>query len=73
VTRARPRPVAEVLADRQADPCEHGGLPGRCPSCRTAPEPAAPRPRRRRRPKPKPPSAPPVQLTLDDADHQDPQ
>lgn len=68
MTRTRPRPVAEVLADRHADPCAHGGLPGRCPMCRTtAPDPSAPRPRRRRRRKPKPPP-PPVQLALGDAD-----
>ncbi len=71
-TRARrypqPRPAAEVLAETRAEPCSHGGLPGRCPMCRATapvpPGPAAPRPRRRRR-KPKPP---PVQLTLADAE-----
>ena len=66
----QPRPSAEVLAERYTEPCEHGGLPGRCPACRAAarerPELVAPRRRRRR--KPKPPPAPPVQLPLANLD-----
>lgn len=79
-SRSRPQPpsAAEVLADTHADPCGHGGLPGRCPMCRATvqepPEPAVPRRRGRRKPKLPPP--PPFQLTLADAmpsqlDHQE--
>jgi len=57
----QPRDVSIVLAEQQDGFCDHGGVPGRCPSCRAAtpppdipdsPESAAPRPRRRRAARP---------------------
>jgi hypothetical protein len=56
----QPRAASAVLSELQAGFCEHGGVPGRCPTCRAAaepiddrdsPEPPAPRPPRHRSPR----------------------
>jgi hypothetical protein len=56
----QPRPSSIVLAEQSAGYCEHGGVPGSCPPCRTAvplpveqdsPKPPSPRPSRRRVPR----------------------
>jgi len=62
-TGAPARPASTVLAAVTGGFCEHGGIPGRCPSCRRGagkPPPATPR------------LEPPVVAGAGDDDDQDP-